>query len=177
MASGSDGEASIQNKLCFDSLTLKTTKRHQFTRKQPPPPPPLPLPTLSFDCVAEILSRLPLKLLLQLRYHAKFFNSLFSNLTFTKQHFRYSTKRHQRLIVSSTNTKGNLILFDSPIQDSWASKIGHTRTQITTYPNSFKIGYWASSSCDGILWRMIVGLWGSSRIVCASMQVVVIICF
>jgi hypothetical protein len=24
---------------------------------------------------------------------------------------------------------------------------------------------------------MIVGLWGSSRIVCASMQVVVIICF
>jgi F-box interacting protein len=139
MASGSDGEA---------SLTLKT-KRHQFTRKQPPPPP---LPTLSFDCIAEILSRLPLKLLLQLRCHAKFFDSLFSNPNFAKQHLRYSTIRRHHLMVSSTNSKGDLILFDSPIDSNFeTSKIAHTHTQITTYPNCFKIGYWASSSCDGIL--------------------------
>ncbi|GAU16390.1 hypothetical protein TSUD_117390 [Trifolium subterraneum] len=51
---------------------------------------PSPLPTLPFDLIAEILCRLPVKLLLQ-------FQSLISDPNFAKNHLRKSTPRHHLL--------------------------------------------------------------------------------
>ncbi|PNX79417.1 F-box/kelch-repeat protein [Trifolium pratense] len=147
MATGSDGNRQLP------SLTLKTiaTKRQQSTGTliSPSLQAPQPIPTLSLDCIAEILSRLPLKLLFQLRCQCKFFNSLFSNPNFARQHLRYSTKCHH-LMVSSSNYKGRLLFFDSPIASDFSTNSTLSPTNIT-YPKCLQIGYWASSSCDGIL--------------------------
>jgi len=51
----------------------------------------LPLPTLPFDLIEEILSRLPVKLLLQLRCACKSWNSLISDRKFAKKHLSLST--------------------------------------------------------------------------------------
>ncbi|RHN69125.1 putative F-box domain-containing protein [Medicago truncatula] len=53
-----------------------------------------PLPTLPFDLVAEILCRLPVKLLLQLRCLCKSLNSLILDPKFAKKHLRMSTTHH-----------------------------------------------------------------------------------
>ncbi|AES68581.1 F-box/kelch-repeat protein At3g23880 [Medicago truncatula] len=52
-----------------------------------------PLPTLPFDLVAEILCRLPVKLLLQLRCFCKSWNSLITDHKFAKKHLSLSTTR------------------------------------------------------------------------------------
>jgi hypothetical protein len=58
-----------------------------------PPPPPPTLPTLPFDLIEEILCRLPVSHLLQLRCQSKTLNTLISDPEFAKKHLRMSTKR------------------------------------------------------------------------------------
>ena len=137
MAQGSDDVVSSQ------SLPEETTPSLHM----------LPLPTLPFDLLSEILCRLPVKLLVQLRCLCKFFNSLISDPEFTKKHLHLSTTRHH-LILSSKNDKSReLRLFDFPISSVFSSSIV-TQTQLNL-PISLKTnGYGkhlAVCSCDGIL--------------------------
>ncbi|MCH98698.1 F-box/kelch-repeat protein, partial [Trifolium medium] len=52
------------------------------------------IPTLPEDVIPEILCRLPVKLLLQLRCVCKSWNALISDSKFIKKHLRMSTTRH-----------------------------------------------------------------------------------
>ncbi|MCI53759.1 F-box/kelch-repeat protein, partial [Trifolium medium] len=52
-----------------------------------------PLPTLSLDLIEEILCRLPVKLLVQLRCVCKSWNALISDPKFAKKHLSRSTTR------------------------------------------------------------------------------------
>lgn len=130
-----------------------TTKRQKPANTIGTLTSPPPLPSLPLDLVAEILCRLPVKLLLQFRCVCKSFKSLISDHKFGKKHLQLSTKRHH-LLVSTTNNLGELLLFDSPIpSDFLFSTINHTKLN---YPNCLKIGYTppslgCSRSCDGIL--------------------------
>ncbi|MCI06606.1 F-box/kelch-repeat protein, partial [Trifolium medium] len=63
-----------------------------------------PLPTLPFDLIAEILCRLPVKLLLPLQRDCKSWKSLISDPNFAKKYLRKSTPRHH-LMISVTNNK------------------------------------------------------------------------
>ncbi|MCI09644.1 F-box/kelch-repeat protein [Trifolium medium] len=109
---------------------------------------PPPLPTLSFDLIEEILCRLPVKLLLQLRCLNKFFNSLISDPKFAKKHLRLSTKRHRLMISSRTSIGGEFVLSDSPIASDFSTST-LAPTQLS-YPNYIKFEYCDTRSCDGI---------------------------
>ncbi|GAU20081.1 hypothetical protein TSUD_381730 [Trifolium subterraneum] len=54
----------------------------------------LPLPTLPFELIVEILSRLPMKSLMQFQCVCKSWKSLISDPKFAKKHLRVSTKHH-----------------------------------------------------------------------------------
>ncbi|XP_058754888.1 F-box/kelch-repeat protein At3g23880-like [Vicia villosa] len=112
--------------------------------------------TLPFDLVVEILCRLPVKHLLQLRCVCKSWNSIISrDSDFAKKHFRLSTSRHDRhhLILSSPK----FLLSHSSISSIFTS----TFTTATSTVKQFgygkrsilnKIAYRNSAStCDGIL--------------------------
>lgn len=110
-----------------------------------------PLPTLPFDLVAEILCRLPVKLLLQLRCLCKSLNSLILDPKFAKKHLRMSTTHHN-LMVSSTNNLREFLLFVSPISSVFSTN-SFTQRQLS-YPNSLLKEYGAPldvCSCDGII--------------------------
>ncbi|KEH32810.1 F-box protein interaction domain protein [Medicago truncatula] len=107
-----------------------------------------PLPTLPFDLVAEILCRLPVKLLVQLRCLCKSFNTLISDPKFAKKHLQMSTKRN-RLMLRSTNNLGKLFLYDSPIQSIFStSRVKQTQLN---YPNRLMNSHSCAYSCDGIV--------------------------
>ncbi|XP_039686646.1 F-box/kelch-repeat protein At3g23880 [Medicago truncatula] len=111
----------------------------------------LPLPTLPFDLVAEILCRLPVKLLIQLRCLCKSINSLISDPKFAKKHLRMSNTRHH-LMLSSNNDLDELVLFDSPMPSDFPT-FTVNQTQLS-YPDCLKIEYDSplhARSCDGIL--------------------------
>jgi F-box interacting protein len=102
------------------------------------------LPILPFDLLIEILCRLPVKLLLQLRCLCKSFNSLIIDPKFAKKHLRLSTTHH--LTVSTTNNLGQLLLLDFPKPSDFS-------TSTVTYPDCLKNGHcpFRVRSCDGIL--------------------------
>jgi len=102
------------------------------------------LPILPFDLLIEILCRLPVKLLLQLRYLCKSFNSLITDPKFAEKHLRLSTTHH--LIVSTTNNLGQLLLLDFPMPSDFS-------TSTVTYPDCLKNGNcpFRVHSCGGIL--------------------------
>jgi F-box interacting protein len=87
------------------------TMNKQLTLTSPPSPSfssdDDSLPILPFDLIEEILCRLPVKLLFQLRCSCKSWNSLISQTNFTKKHLRMSTTcrlhriRHGKLLVKS----------------------------------------------------------------------------
>jgi len=115
-----------------------------------------PLPTLPFELVAEILCRLPVKLLLQLRCLCKSFNSLITDPKFAKKHLHSSTTPHH-LIVSSRNSLGKFTLIVSPIQsvisNSTDSTVPVPQTQFS-YPNGLTEEFaspYKWCSCDGII--------------------------
>ncbi|KEH33120.1 putative F-box domain, galactose oxidase/kelch, beta-propeller, F-box associated interaction [Medicago truncatula] len=120
------------------------------------------LPTLPFDVLPEILCRLPVKLLIQLRCLCKFFNSLISDPTFAKKHLQLSTKRHHLVL-----TNDELVMYDSPIPSLFSTSAVFTQTQLhisSTLTNG-RI-YAPTCSCDGIFLGMLkVGsyyLWNPS---------------
>ncbi|KAL5077919.1 hypothetical protein RYX36_016903 [Vicia faba] len=126
-----------------------------------------PLPTLPFDLIADIFSRLPVKLLLQLRCFCKSFNSLISDPKFVKKHLQFSIKR-PHLVVNSTNNLDELLLFDSPMSSIFS--ISTAMQTHLSYPiTPINVGYgipMGFSSCDGMLCFAIhansVVLWNPS---------------
>ncbi|RHN40756.1 putative F-box domain-containing protein [Medicago truncatula] len=60
------------------------------------------LPTLPFDLIPEILSRLPVKFLLQFRCVCKSLNSLISDHKFANKHIRVSTTTLVHTLTYST---------------------------------------------------------------------------
>ncbi|CAK8574268.1 unnamed protein product [Lathyrus sativus] len=84
-------------------------------------------PHLPFDLVAEILCRLSVKLLIQLRCVSKSWNSLISqDSKFAKKHLRLSTSSDDRhhLILSSSQS----VLYHSPISSIFSSGLGSSLT-------------------------------------------------
>ncbi|AES68594.1 putative F-box domain, galactose oxidase/kelch, beta-propeller, F-box associated interaction [Medicago truncatula] len=116
------------------SFTAETTTRTQ-------------LPTLPFDVLPEILFRLPVKLLVQLRCLCKFFNSLISDPKFAKKHLQLSTKRHH-LMRKCRNISRELVLYDSPIPSVFSTSTVVTQTQL--YPPNGDTYTSVKCSCDGI---------------------------
>ncbi|GAU32665.1 hypothetical protein TSUD_218420 [Trifolium subterraneum] len=112
---------------------------------------PTSISTLPIDLVAEILCRLPVNLLLQLRYLCKSFNSLISDDDFAKKHLRMSTARHH-LIVRSKNKLGDLCLLDSPLPSVFSTSRVTLKQIKLNYPVSLNNGHRLKvCSCDGIL--------------------------
>jgi F-box interacting protein len=148
----SDGEDdSVLSSL---SLTTEATTRTQ-------------LPTLPFDLLPEILCRLPIKLIVQLRCLCKFFNSLISDPKFAKKHLQLSTKRHH-LMVTFWNISRKLVMYDFPIPSILSSSTVVTQTQLYP-PNSITcVDNFVNvlCYCDGIFCGMLnVGsyfLWNPS---------------
>ncbi|MCH98125.1 F-box/kelch-repeat protein, partial [Trifolium medium] len=155
MASGSDSNITVTKRQRFTTISTGTLNPPSL---QPVPP----LPTLSLDLIAEILCRLPVKLLLQLGCLNKFFNSLISDPNFAKKHLRLSTKRHH-LMINCRTTRGD-VLFDSPIASDFSTST-LAPTQLS-YPNCYKNGHWDFCSCDGIFCLTMKGgdavLWNPS---------------
>ncbi|XP_045818932.1 F-box/kelch-repeat protein At3g23880-like [Trifolium pratense] len=112
---------------------------------------PQSIPTLPFDLVAEILCRLPVNLLLQLRYLCKSFNSLISDYDFAKKQLRMSAARHHLIVRSQSNLRG-LCLLDSPLPSVFStSRVTLKQTELN-YPVSLNNGCRLKvCSCDGIL--------------------------
>jgi F-box interacting protein len=157
MAQFSDEEQDPNDIVSSRSLTLQTTnttKQRLISSTGTLTSPP-PLPTLTFDLIAEILCRLPVKLLIQLQCLGKYWKSLISDPKFAKKHLQSSIKRHH-LMVSSTNNLNDFVLYDSEISCVFSSTCIVKQTQIN-YPVTVtpqKNGYREPSSlcsCDGIL--------------------------
>jgi len=154
MALGSEDDG-LNNSLSWSWETKVTRMMQRSTNfiktlTSPSPHTP-PLPTLPFDLVAEILCRLPVKLLLQLRCLCKSFDSLISDPKFAKKHLCMSTP-HYNLMVSSTNNLRQFLLFVSPILSVFSTN-SVTQRQLS-YPNSLLKEYGAPldvCSCDGII--------------------------
>ncbi|MCI13178.1 F-box/kelch-repeat protein [Trifolium medium] len=65
------------------------------------------IPALPFDVISEILSRLPVKSLLQFRCVSKSWKSLISHPIFARNHLNLSTTRHLlRLIYDKPSSRG-----------------------------------------------------------------------
>jgi F-box interacting protein len=120
----SDGEDDPNN-IVPTSLSLKaeTTTETQ-------------LPTLPFDVLHEILCRLPVKLLGQLRCLCKSFNSLISDPKFAKKHLQSSTKRHHLMLTCIDDIPSEWwLLCNSPIPSILSTSSIFTQTQLYP-PNS-----------------------------------------
>lgn len=150
MAFGSEGQRSKRRK--FSSITEETLAS----------PPPLssdyvqPLPTLPFDLIPEILCRLPVKLLLQLRCTCKSWNSLISDTKFAKKHLSLSTRRSLHSVRYS-HSLCKYILKSYPL-DSVFSTISPNVMKLKYPPNGFfdidcnpDVDYYIVGSCNGML--------------------------
>ncbi|MCI32129.1 F-box/kelch-repeat protein, partial [Trifolium medium] len=98
-----------------------------------------PLPTLPFDLIPEILSRLPVKFLLQFRCVCKSWKSLITDPKFTKKHLSLSTT-HTLHRISCSDHK--------PVIKSYSldSVLNITQTQFRFNSYVYFVG-----SCNGIL--------------------------
>ncbi|AES69461.1 putative F-box domain, galactose oxidase/kelch, beta-propeller, F-box associated interaction [Medicago truncatula] len=136
MAQGSDAVSASHP----FTVETTTTQRKRSTGTLTCPPPELP--TLPFDLLPEILCRLPVKLLVQLRCLCEFFNSLISNPKFAKKHLQLSTKRHHLLVTSWNISRGEFVQHDFPIPLVFSTSTAVTQTQlyapnILTNPRNF----------------------------------------
>ncbi|XP_058762482.1 F-box/kelch-repeat protein At3g23880-like [Vicia villosa] len=126
---------------------LSTTKQSDITN----PNIMDSLPTLPFDLITEILSRLPVKLLLQFRCVCKSWNSLITDHKFARKHFNLSTTLNLH-VISYDGPLDRFVLRSYPLQSLF--------TDLTT--NFIQLGFPFNSpyehylhyivgSCDGIL--------------------------
>jgi F-box interacting protein len=140
MAQGSDAVSS-------HPLTVETTttqrKRSTGTLTCPPP-----LPTLPSDILPEILCRLPVKLLVQLRCLCKSFNSLISDPKFARKHLQLSTKRHHLMLTCIHDISWEWLLCESPIPSILSTSTVFTQTQL--YPTNECKFVSVTCSCDGM---------------------------
>jgi len=107
------------------------------------------LPTLPFEIVEDILSRLPVKFLMQLQSVCKSWKSLISDSKLAKKHLRVSTTRHH-LILTFINTSRKLSIIDYPLSSVFTD-VTATVTHLN-YPlnNRNRFGL-IVGSCHGIL--------------------------
>ncbi|RHN65496.1 putative F-box domain-containing protein [Medicago truncatula] len=131
-----------------------------------------PLPTLPFDLIPDILSRLQVKFLLQLRCVCKSWKSLISDPKFAKKHLRLSTMRSLHFVGYKQHSLGKYVLKSYPLH-SILKNINTNFTQFEYFANNFDGDYLADSfryfidSCDGILciggsYKGLVILWNPS---------------
>lgn len=108
-----------------------------------------PLPTLPFEIVLEILSRLPVKFLMQLQSVCKSWKSLISDPEFAKKHLRVSTTRHH-LLLTFVSPSREFVLTTYPLSSVF-TEVTATAMQLE-YPlnnrNRFDL---IVDSCHGIL--------------------------
>ncbi|GAU33084.1 hypothetical protein TSUD_227430 [Trifolium subterraneum] len=142
-----------------DPLTQETTN----TKRQRLITSTTTLTSLPFDLLSQILCKLPVRLLVQLRCLCKSFNSLISDPKFAKNHLRLSTKQHHLMLSTR-----DFLLYDSPLS-SVLSTSTITQTQLN-YPVTGKIHGisepFSFSTCDGIfcfaIYSTSVILWNPS---------------
>ncbi|XP_024633547.1 F-box/kelch-repeat protein At3g23880 [Medicago truncatula] len=115
-----------------------------------------PLPTLPFDLIPDILSRLQVKFLLQLRCVCKSWKSLISDPKFAKKHLSVSTIRRLHFVNYEEGSLREYVLKSYPLHSNLAS----TNTNFTRFEyfaNNFDGDYPRDSiryfidSCNGIL--------------------------
>jgi hypothetical protein len=99
-----------------------------------------PLPSLPFELIEEILSRLPVKLLLQLRCACKSWNSLISDHKFAKKHLSLSTTHNVHWVEYSHKY----------ILKSYQLDSGFTNCTNSAFPQ-FDSYIYIVGSCNGIL--------------------------
>ncbi|KAL5097274.1 hypothetical protein RYX36_001601 [Vicia faba] len=141
-----------------DPLTVETTatKRQRFnfsdgtlTSPVPSSSDTTPLATLPFEIMVEILSRLPVKFLMQLQSVCKSWKSLISDPKFAKKHFRLS-RTHHHLLLTYTNPSREFVLTAYPLSSVF-TQVTATATQLE-YPlnnrNRFDL---IVDSCHGII--------------------------
>ncbi|CAK8531014.1 unnamed protein product [Lathyrus sativus] len=108
-----------------------------------------PLPSLPFEIIVEILTRVPVKFLMQFQSVCKSWKSLISDPNFAKQHLRVSTTRHHLLLTFGCPSRE--FVFTACPLSSVFTEVTATATQIE-YPlnnrNSFDQ---IIDSCHGIL--------------------------
>ncbi|XP_058723824.1 F-box/kelch-repeat protein At3g23880-like [Vicia villosa] len=122
------------------------------------------LPTLPFEIMIEILSRLPVKFLMQLRSVCKSWKSLISDPKFAKKHLRVSITRHHLLLTFPS--RSSEIFVTAYLLSSVFTEVTATTTQLE-YPlnNGNRIAQ-IVDSCHGILCfsidQRLVLLWNPS---------------
>jgi len=108
-------------------------------------------PSLPFDLIEEILCRLPMKHLIQLRCVCKSWNSLISNDSkFSKKHLFMSTSNHDRLHLNifCMNSSSELLQFDFSISSIFTSASTTVQSPPFTWRRDYDLEV---STCDGIL--------------------------
>ncbi|CAK8574269.1 unnamed protein product [Lathyrus sativus] len=115
------------------------------------------VPHLPFDLVADILCRLPVKHLLQLRCVCKSWNSLIAgDSMFAKKHLRLSTSNHEHhhlILTPELSSKEELVVCQSPISSilSFASNTSIKQLRYSIGEILIKEGDYRASTCDGII--------------------------
>jgi F-box interacting protein len=165
MASGS--EIDDENKVVYSEITAINDLFSAVVTLTSPP-----LPTLPEDVIPEILCRLSVKLLLQLRCVCKSWNALISDSKFVKKHLRMSTTRRLHFLSYPGRPQNKYILTSYPL-DSILTNPKANFTQFEYSPNNFNGVYPRAcfqqfiGSCNGILcfaddYKGLVILWNPS---------------
>ncbi|KEH26230.1 F-box protein interaction domain protein [Medicago truncatula] len=129
-------------------FTFIITLKSLFVSSEPPP-------SLPMDLVEEILCRLPVKLLFQLRCQSKSFNTLISSLEFARKHLSMSNMHHHHLIITySHESYSKSRVFSYPLHSIFYPRYSIFNSIVKPteleYPfDKEKIVY--GGSCHGIL--------------------------
>ncbi|XP_058739603.1 F-box/kelch-repeat protein At3g23880-like [Vicia villosa] len=114
-----------------------------------PPSSPSSLPILPDEIMAEVLSFLSVKTLIQMKCVSKFFNSLISDPTFIKMHLRRSARNPQLTIVSG-NSVADFRFGTLPI-NSFLENPLITVPEKPFHPLLDTVHYWLVGSCNRLL--------------------------
>lgn len=107
------------------------------------------LSTLPFEIQEEILSRLPVKFLMQFQCVCKSWKSLISKPDFAKKHLRMSNKRH-RFLLTFSKLSPELVIKSYPLSSVF-TEMTPTATQLEYPLNNRDESDSIVGSCHGIL--------------------------
>ncbi|XP_057428936.1 F-box/kelch-repeat protein At3g23880-like [Lotus japonicus] len=137
------------NKNAVSSM-LPPTEETTATSKPPPP-----LPTIPFDLVVEILCRLPVKSLLQLRCVCKSWKTLISDPEFAKTHLRCSPKdftcHHTMANLRSYRSRALMVYPLQSVFNAAAVTTPATATRVKYPLNDQNRFNFIAGSCHGML--------------------------
>jgi F-box interacting protein len=147
-----DGNDAVSSNPPTEETTVTKRQRLNSSTTETLTSPSLPI--LPFEIIAEILSKLPVKFLMQLQCVSKPWKSLISDPKFAKKHLRVSTTRHH-LILTYANPSREFLITDYPLSSVFteitATAAAAAATQLD-YPlpnrNRFDM---IVGSCHGIL--------------------------